>query len=250
MMVRPDLPGLVALALLAAACGGAGTTSDADVRGKPDRPPEIAAVVHPMRPIAAGEVAALEVVAIDKERDPISYAWTDDCDGSFTAPDRAATDWTKPTPGECTIAVTVTANGLSDADSFTVAVEAPAGTGGAVVGGRFVPQPVVTEIALAGFAVSRSATDGTLPFSVDPAAQVGGTFAFDLGGAPGAWTAAVLDDCGGTPSDVLATASADGHGAGTFSWKAPGAATVCVLRVELVHETLADGFGIAVPIGL
>lgn len=249
-MARPVAGPFVALAVAAVACGGAGGAAESEVRSKPDRPPEIVKLRFPLGTVHVDEVVELWAHAVDPDRDPIAWAWEDDCDGSFGSPAEAATGWSKPTPGACTISVTATSNQASDTESFVLAVALPSDAGLVTLSGRFVPQPVVTGISLAGVVTSRWSTDATLPVTVSPGARVAGGLAFDLGTWPGALAASVFDDCAGTVADLVAWASADGAGVGTFSWTAPGEPAVCLVTVRILHEGLADGFAVAVPVGI
>lgn len=235
---------------LAAACGQSdGATLDLGVRNKPDRPPRIVRLIHPRKAVAPGERVTFAAIAVDPDRDPIAFAWSQDCDGTFTAPAEALTWWSRTSAGTCTINVTATANGLLDSESFAVTVAFPTGTGGATVDGRFVPQPVVTEITLDGQVISRSSPDATLPDAVVPGAWLPGSFAFDLGAAPGALGATVRDGCGGEATEPVLWTSPEGLGEGTFAWRAPDAPAVCLVAVEVQHESLADGFSVAARVG-
>ena len=53
------------------------------------------------------ETINLEVVALDPNEDELTYSWSDDCGGSFTAADQAQTDWSNDQSIICELKVTV-----------------------------------------------------------------------------------------------------------------------------------------------
>lgn len=106
--------------------------------------PILDALTYPTT-VTAGAPASFAISVVAPAGDPVSYDWSSDCpDSTFSTPDAAATTWTKPSAGSCTIQVVATSNGFLVSQSFLIVVF-PAGTseGGVTVSGVFVTEPLV-----------------------------------------------------------------------------------------------------------
>lgn len=106
--------------------------------------PILDALTYPTT-VTAGAQASLAISVVAPAGDPVTYAWSSDCpDATFATPTAAATTWTKPSAGSCTIHVVATSHGFSVSQSFVIVVF-PAGTseGAVTVSGVFVTKPLI-----------------------------------------------------------------------------------------------------------
>lgn len=236
-----------AVALVLAACGapGDGELGTVAAAAKSDRAPRITTVSWPRDPVHTGDVVALAARAVDADGDSITYAWSASCAGAFSAPDQPQTAWRPFEAVPCTLAVEARAKALSDLARFTVTVQP--GAGGTVgVDATFVPWPVVTDVGLGEWTVSRTALDATIRLPAGAPEALDGRFAFELGAAPGALAVSVRDDCGGAAEVGTPWAGSDGLGSAAFRWTRPGGAVLCLLTVEVDHEGLVDALPVSI----
>lgn len=77
--------------------------------------------------LQAGQTTVMDVVANDPDGDPITYAWSDDCGGSFSSTTAQSPTWTAPAGGgSCILTVTVSdGRGGSSSGSLVVGVDLP-----------------------------------------------------------------------------------------------------------------------------
>lgn len=114
----------------------------------PDAPPVFGpifdALTYPTT-VTTDAQASFAISVVAPVGDPVSYDWSSDCpDATFATPNAAATTWTKPSAGSCTIFIVATSNGFTVSQSFPIVVF-PTGTseGGVTVSGVFVTEPLV-----------------------------------------------------------------------------------------------------------
>lgn len=149
----------------------------------------------------AGAPASFAVSVVAPAGDPITYAWSSDCaDSAFASPTAAATTWTKPTAGSCTIHIVATSNGFSVSQSFVIVVF-PAGSsdGAAAVSAAFIRQPEM-QFSLFNFGCVKNSSPGFNSSCTTTIASPSHTQyllnVFDWGGStPGPFAVSV--DCGG-----------------------------------------------------
>ena len=104
--------------------------------------PFVVSISHPLSTVA-NQSATLSANAVDPDGDALSYSWSSDCaDDVFSDATAPVTGWSKPTQGNCNLAVTVSDGGLSAVESFRVVVFSEGASTGAVdVNGVFVGAP-------------------------------------------------------------------------------------------------------------
>lgn len=164
--------------------------------------PDIPVVTATPGRVDVGQAAKLLATASDADGDPLTYAWSDDCKGTFT--DTAALDpsWnapkTQPASGLCTLTVVVAdMRGGHNTGTLTVQV-GPTQT--------FDQAPSV----LSSFQSDDQAQPGqALIFSLEAVDPEGGALAFN-------WTAS-----GGTLGTPATTAQTGGSTVGQIDWTAP-----------------------------
>jgi hypothetical protein len=207
---------------------------------EPDHSPVVTSLVAPTS-AEVGDQPVLTATAMDADGDAMTFSWfalPAGC-GTFSNPAALSTTLTANLVGTCTVTFTVTAKGKSDTRS--VQIQFGPATGVIDVTVTYVPQPVISEIALSTgstqvAAVSRTAADGTIrtPFHQGTAYTV--TLSFDP------WpsgTIALSDSCAGTivqPVFVPNTGSASG------TWTPTVNSGACILRATLTRLTLVDSF--------
>jgi hypothetical protein len=122
---KDDAPLGTARASLAASRNGpAQLFVTLDVAHAPASAPLIESLAVPGSSFAVGERVPFAARIASRAGDPIQIAWSASpagC-GSFADPLAAATRWTASKPGTCTISLAATANGKSDARSFSIVV--------------------------------------------------------------------------------------------------------------------------------
>lgn len=180
----------------------------------------------------AGASVTLAVSVIAPAGDPVTYSWTSDCpDSTFGSPAAAATTWSKPTQGSCTLTVTATSNGFTIAQSFMIVVFPSGANSGAVnVDGVFVTQPTLALILFGGscrvVAGSNASCVETIASPITTMYQAG---VISWGASPPG-TLEVFDSCGGRfgvsqrPPDGL-----------LGSWLPPIAGGLCIVTVRAVN---------------
>ncbi len=207
----------------------------------PDHGPIVTSVtVSDVTPIV-GEQVQLAASAIDPDHDPISFAWTDNCGGTFGTPASATTTWVSQTVGTCRVTITVTSRLLSDARNVNLQVRAVP-TGQIGITGIFVPQPVIDAVTFAdaqgGACTMLRAgvgADGSCHLPVVGGEQL--TATVSASGLIPAATLALSDDCGGSGQPLSAT---------TWSWTAPAGGGLCIVTATVAQEGLSDTFPVAV----
>lgn len=188
--------------------------------------------------VAEGEQMQLKVTAIDKDGDPITYAWSDNCTTTtFGTASTATTTWSNSQQSVCMITVRAEANGTFAEE--TIAVSTVAANSGAIeISGDFIPRPVIQEFAFwrsnYNFcAVVRSRDSGLCPqpislnssefmpllkTTVPPFAPVTETFS---------------DDCGGTWQFG-------------FLWRPPARPAICKVTANISTPNGTDEMSIVV----
>ena len=170
--------------------------------------------------------------------DPVTYAWTSDCaDGTFTPPDAATTQFSKPTTGACAVSVTATSNGFSVAQSFVIAVFAAGATSGALqINTAFISPPTL-QISLPELQCSQSSDFIGFNSSCQNAVASPSVFNYNAsvvswnGSDPG--TIDVTDNCGGS----VGISSGGSNDLSGF-WLPPAAGGTCIITARAVD---ADG---------
>jgi hypothetical protein len=217
----------------------------------PDRGPLVlslsASKTNPLR----GEPVALTAIAIEPDDDPMTYAWSDDCPGEFAEASSAVTTWTPSEAGVCTITVTVSSRGLSDARSVEVVVFEPGPSGAIDMTGEWVGRPEVASVCFPGVAcVSRTDANASittplqgaalLPIEVNGAALTESDSFFRL-----------RFDCGAAGTSAIESGNIHrGMGLGVYYWPSPSENCICEIEAEIVHHDLSDTMPIAVRIAV
>lgn len=193
----------------------------------------------------AGALATFAISVAAPAGDPVSYAWSSDCqDGAFSAAQAATTSWSKAAPGACTIHVTASSNGFVATESFTIVVF-PSGSasGGVTVSGTLVTRPIVS-FSLPGLGCFISA-GGNASCSANTLASPSAT-QFDVtvlswgGSSPG--TLELSDNCGGRFGTAFG-----GLDSQSGSWLPPDSGGLCILTARAVNtDDLAGTLSIAV----
>jgi hypothetical protein len=210
-------------------------------RPLPDHGPIVTSVTASDVTPIVGQQIQLAASAIDPDGDPISFAWTDGCGGSFGTPTSATTTWSSQTVGSCRVTITVTSRQLSDARAVNLQVRTIP-TGQISVTGLVVPQPTIDAVTFSD-AQGGSCTalrggagaDGTCHLPV-----VGGeplTVTASASDVISAATFALTNDCGGSFS---------AQSGSTWSWTAPASGGLCLVTATVAQEGLADAFSVAV----
>ena len=208
----------------------------------PDSPPVYGPIVDSLSfptTAIAGRAANFAISAVAPAGDPITYAWTSDCpDSTFGSPTAAATTWTKPTEGSCTIHIVATSNGLSVTQGFAIVVF-PAGSseGAAVVSATFITKPGIVfnlfgnSCGVDTLNVGRTASCATTIASPDHTSYLFNVFSWG-GSTPGPFAVSV--DCGGlTGIDEKTSTMVAGP------WVPPVAGGLCIFTA-----TAANGDGV------
>jgi alpha-tubulin suppressor-like RCC1 family protein len=211
----------------------------------PDHAPIIVSVVVPRTSVGVNDPVTLSAQAVDPDGDPISWAWTSSCPSSaFTAPTAASTGWSTPALGSCTITVTATAKGLSDARLFRIT----AATGSLDVRVRYVSQPKITEIDVARCVILRDLAGGSCRDGIATGATASVTVRFD-GGDPADYAVTLSDACDGSRSFTQHTPLPHGRTGAVLTWQAPASEGVCAVTATVTSPAtgpaLVDSFPIA-----
>jgi hypothetical protein len=189
--------------------------------------------------VTAGAQASFALSVVAPAGDPVSYDWSADClDAMFATPDAAATTWSKPSAGSCTIQVVATSNGFSVSQSFLIVVF-PDGTsdGGVTVSGVFVTEPLVEfKLPELGCALrSEPLGGGNASCPITTASPVNATYQLSVisWGVSTPGTLDVSADCGG----LFGTTD---RNADTLAgpWVPPVAGGLCIFTA---HATNGDG---------
>ena len=215
--------------------------------------PQVTFIAGP-RTATTGESITLSANAVDPDRNPLSYAWTSNCEsGTFASPDQRTTTWSTTVASNCTITATVSDGQAEDSLSLVVNVSGASSSGaegGASVTATYVAHPRITSVGLLeGYLllpaceISRWDPDATCSPELEfgKAYTVGVSVDLDgsLSGLPAHSSALTLsDNCEGTFVELN----------GTFwRWLAPRSAfgRVCTLTARYTSEDgLVDEFAI------
>jgi hypothetical protein len=192
--------------------------------------PIFESLVHPTT-TEVGQAASFAITVIAPTASPVTYDWSSDCaDSTFATPTAAATTWTRPSPGACTINVTAFSNGFSTGQTFLLVV-LPAGgtgTGAATVDAVFVDAPTLgISLSELGCAVSPGTNGSCDRPAIDTATAYAAGVVNWGGSTPG--TFAFTDDCGGTFG--ISTSTPEGK---TGFWLPPAAGGICILTARAV----------------
>ena len=235
-----------------------------DVTGPVDGPahsPVISSLTASKTNPVIDEAITLEVVAVDSDEDELTYAWSDDCDGSFTAPDQAQTDWSNDQSISCTIKATVS-DGIHEAEG-TVDVtvyenNTPQGTADLSLDYRANPyiyhfelidtcvfhwDPNWTSCVIDGESTIGPECRPYLNATCDQPARPGVVYPFtsfavlylDQDADPSVTTATLTDDCGGT----MTYRSTNGIYF-YYDWQAPDEPGLCILTATIEQYGLTD----------
>lgn len=180
--------------------------------------------------VAVGAAARFAIAVIAPTGEPVTYAWTSDCsDATFTAPDAATTDWSRPTQGVCNVMVVATSSGLSVTRNFSIVV-LPASEAGAVeVSAGFVFAPSIA-FQIAGAGCLSLELDASCPTPIASPTLVTYTLSvFSWNSSPGTFT--VSDDCGGTFFPAF-----QNRDFVTGQWLPPVTAGICLLTARAVNQ--------------
>ncbi len=211
----------------------------------PDHSPVVTAIVTPLS-AQVNDQPVLTAEAWDPDGDAMTFAWTaspTDC-GDLLTPAALSTVFVAKKVGACTIAFAATANGKTDTRSAVIQIAAATGSIDVTV--SYVPQPVISAIALSQggttlASVSRTASDATIHSpSFHQGTAYGVTISFDP------WptgSVALADSCGGT---IVQPAFAPGATSAAATWTPTVASGACELTASLTRETLADSFFVVV----
>lgn len=215
-------------------------------------------------------------MGVDIDGDPLTYAWSDDCGGSFTAPRSARTAWSKGSTGACTVTVTVRDPRHTASGSVELSVSAR-GDGSIRVEGAFVPRPVLRQLGVCrvvlpgmqcvgpyasldptrptpiegthfkdSLSIQLYTSDVELPYE---GPRDGGSWTGD-GGTPRVAPAvsSVVDDCGGRYEALPQEDSWRFAGVWTAPSAADGGPVLCKLTARVQRGPLSDSFSGAVPV--
>jgi hypothetical protein len=217
----------------------------------PDHAPILTSVVVSKANPVVGEAVSVVATAVDPDKDPITYAWTQDCDptvAAFVDPTAASTSWSANAPISCYLTVRASSKNLGDSVAVRVVVYPAGGNVGAVdVSATFVEQPVINSVSVGtsgpgggGFytTINRTDADATLHQVVHPGQvlnfQIDGPMGSDGGFSAGAYS--LSDDCGGTVFQNYGP---------SFQWTAPTSNVVCVVTAKKTVQGLVDRFPVA-----
>jgi hypothetical protein len=130
-----------------------------DGSGRPagaDHGPIVASVSASTTTPASGEYVALATSARDPDGDGVTYLWSDDCEGTYSTPRSATTQWrsTLDAARPCTITVTASSRTLSASRSLTLA--APAAGEACADPGTFDCTASFSDCQLCGWEVTGS----------------------------------------------------------------------------------------------
>jgi hypothetical protein len=216
----------------------------------PDSPPVYGPILDSLSfptTAIAGLAANFAISVVAPAGDPITYAWTSDCpDSTFGSPTAAATTWTRPAEGSCTIHVVATSNGLSVSQGFAIVVF-PAGSseGAALVSAAFITRPGIVLNLFGGSCgvdsvnLGRNASCATTIASPDHTSYLFNVFSWG-GSTPGPFAVSV--DCGGsTGLDVKDSTTVGGP------WVPPVAGGLCIFTATATNgEGLTSTLHLAV----
>jgi hypothetical protein len=170
--------------------------------------------------------------------DPVTYAWTADCsDGTFSPPDAATTQFSKPTPGACAVAITATSNGFSVVQSFVIAVFPAGATSGALQISTAFVNPPLLQISIPDLNCSQ--TSNAFGFNASCQTPVSAPSILSYNASVLSWngsdpgTIEVSDNCGGS----IGISSGGSDDLSGF-WLPPVAGGTCIITARAVD---ADG---------
>jgi hypothetical protein len=221
----------------------------------PDHGPVITSLTASKTNPGAGEAVALAVTAVDVDGDPLTYAWSQDCEsGEFTAADEESTSWSSAVAGVCTLTVAVASNDLAVERSVSIVVfdNVPA-TGAVSVSGEYLPNPTINVVYLessTGYCfVERTGANATCSLTVRPSDLLidRSMIVLDWSESNASASVSLSDDCGGT---LVSGPVADCSNCDSFalSWRAPPTPAVCVLTARVTRDAMTDEFPIVVNV--
>ncbi len=167
----------------------ANATGNVAISGAINHWPTVLSVTTTAAELAVSGKATVKAVAADTDNDRLTYAWSDNCSGSFNRTNRAAVTWTAPaTPVACTLTIKVSdgKGGSSSANLYINVGSTDSFNSAPLIDSVFASK---TRVTRGGKVVLRSAAtdpDGdTMTYSWS---AVDGTFA-DSTKANTTWTA-------------------------------------------------------------
>jgi hypothetical protein len=211
----------------------------------PDHSPVVTSLVTPAS-VQVGDQPTLTATALDPDGDAMTFSWSaspSGC-GTFGAPSALSTSFTAKTIGPCTVSFTVTANAKSDSKNAQILIVLATGFIDVTV--QFVPQPVISSIALFSGStqvaiVNRTGGgDGTIRAPFHKGTPYTVVLSFD------AWptgTITLSDSCGGTITEPVFVPNAT---TASGTWTPTVDSGVCNLTATLTRGTLIDAFFIVV----
>ena len=244
-----------------------------DTTGAPANPshaPVITSLTASKTNPVVDESITLEVTAIDPDDDEMTYVWSDDCDGVFTADDQAQTNWSNDQSIACAVTVTVSDGTYEAEASINVTVyESSSDQGTAEIGARYLENPYITAFQVGSCYFDwrytdcllsdypnpvwghgyecRGLTNATCPESFSPGEEYNLYLVFrhiDSSAGIDSASVNVSDNCGGT-----ATYYNSDIDSALYHWQAPNDPGLCMLTINLEQNGLSDTVDIAIPVG-
>jgi hypothetical protein len=213
----------------------------ADVSATFNTWPQVVSLTATPTRVDAGETTQLALGAVDNDGDPLHYAWTTTCAGSFDDPSAASPQFTlgAVSPiGSCALVVSIS-DGRGGTNSGTISIETGPGAQpnfAPVVDSAFQSQDTALDGDDVTFAIAAHDPDGT-PVTIAWSASAGTLGAATVTG-PGAsrveWTAPPCFDS--TPTIAATITDATGVTT-TFAFVVPPASGACQIA------TIATGEG-------
>ncbi len=189
----------------------------------------------------------LTVTAVDPDGNPLSYAWSKNCGGTFTTATTVANpSFTDDAIEACTLTATVTSNGLTD--TAIVPVNFQQAYGSVYASAAFIPVPWIRSMAALGGGMNcslvRGGNDGSCRPSPPGGSDIAITVTFDPVPVDSGATIVLTDNCSGSST----TGAVDLAGAGTaaFTWHAPAGANSCIVTATITRDGLFDTAGIGI----
>lgn len=221
-------------------------------RPNPDLAPLILSLTASSVNATVNQPITLTVDALDLDGDPLTYAWSSTCPGTFSQPNAPSTTWAGSEPGGCTLTVAVTSRNATATDSVAVVVfnGTPDGgsSGGAQVVGEYIPRPEVQSMSVFGnnlpfSSVYRNSATANFP-SVRPNTQYIVEISINFGTRLGDKSTDLQTTCGGTVTRGYdSCANNFGDGCYTqFNWTTPAQTSTCVLTGRAANDGLQDSF--------
>jgi hypothetical protein len=218
----------------------------------PDLAPLILSLTASSVNATVNQPITLTVDALDLDGDPLTYAWSSNCPGTFSQPNAPSTTWVTSEPGGCNLTVAVTSRNATATDSVAVVVfnGTPDGgsSGGAQVVGEYIPRPEVQSISLSGANLPYASVYRSSPtanFSnVRPNTQYTVEIYINFGTRQGEKTTDLQTTCGGTVTRGYDSCANNFNNQcyTQFSWTTPAQTSTCVLTGRATNDGLQDSF--------